>query len=214
MEITLIRHGESAGNTLNVYQGWGDFQLTELGRRQADVTMGRLEDVRYDRILTSDAHRAVETAKLIFPRQTHLIECCRSLRGIDCGDLCGLTQVQALKRYGEHFADRDRFDFTPFHGEDQSAMVNRIHDLMRELEEGPDHRIAVITHGGPIRAMLFYILHIDFVTHFNYFDLRNCGVSKIRYSDNAWRIITVNDYSHVTNARVYARPSTPAVDGI
>lgn len=46
MEVTLVRHGESMGDTLDVYQGWGDFRLTELGRRQSKVTMERLADTR------------------------------------------------------------------------------------------------------------------------------------------------------------------------
>lgn len=214
MEVTLVRHGESMGNALNVYQGWGDFGLTELGRRQAKVTMARLADTRYDRILVSDADRAVETANLLFSRQTQLIEPCRSLRGLDCGALCGLTEEQAQETFGELFTKRKDFDFTPFHGEDPYSMVNRIHQLMGELEAGPHESVAVVTHGGPIRAMLFYILELDFVTHFRQFDLCNCGISKIRYKDNAWRILTINDCYHLADARVSVGASVPTVDGI
>lgn len=214
MELTLIRHGESMGNTLDVYQGWGNFGLTERGRRQALATMQRLADTHYDRILVSDTDRTAETANLLFPRQARLIEPCRSLRGVDCGELCGLTEPQALERFGDIFRSRDRYDFTPFHGEDYSAMVGRIRDLMGELEEGPDLTIAVVTHGGPIRAMLFTILDIDFVAHFRQFDFRNCGISRIRYRDNAWRIVIVNEYSHLADAGVSVRPSAPAVDGL
>jgi len=214
MEVTLIRHGESKGNILNVHQGWGDFGLTERGRRQARVTMERLAGIQYDRILVSDADRAVETAHLLFPRQTRLIEPCRSLRGLDCGVLRGLTEEQAREAFGELFTKRDQFDFSPFHGERPAAMVGRIHHLMGELEAGRHERTAVVTHGGPIRAILFYILELDFAAHFRHFDFRNCGISEIRYADDTWRILTINDCSHLDYAHVTAMPSIPVVDGI
>ena len=39
--LVLLRHGESEWNKLNLFTGWWDAQLTELGERQA-VEAGRL----------------------------------------------------------------------------------------------------------------------------------------------------------------------------
>ena len=40
-QITLLRHGQSAGNAGGIYQGQAEFDLTETGRQQAQALAGR-----------------------------------------------------------------------------------------------------------------------------------------------------------------------------
>ena len=65
MELIYVRHGETAWNEAHLLQGWSDIPLNEAGIRQAEKTRELLEEVRFDRIITSPLQRAKQTAEII-----------------------------------------------------------------------------------------------------------------------------------------------------
>ena len=59
MDLYIIRHGESQGNVgINV----PDPELTELGKKQAELLALRLRNIKFDAILSSPLTRAIQTA--------------------------------------------------------------------------------------------------------------------------------------------------------
>ena len=65
MRLILVRHGESIGNFENRLQGHADFDLTELGERQAELTGQRLAAMSVSALYTSPLLRAASTAERI-----------------------------------------------------------------------------------------------------------------------------------------------------
>ena len=61
MKLTLIRHGETVGNTLNLLQGQTPGELTELGKTQAQKLAQRLKTEKFDSIYASDLKRVRDT---------------------------------------------------------------------------------------------------------------------------------------------------------
>lgn len=59
MDLYIIRHGESQGNVGHDVE---NPELTELGRKQAELLALRLRNIRFDAILSSPLKRAVQTA--------------------------------------------------------------------------------------------------------------------------------------------------------
>ena len=63
MDLLIIRHGQSEADILNVIEGRADFNLTELGFRQAELMAEWVNDyIKIDKILSSTLKRARQTA--------------------------------------------------------------------------------------------------------------------------------------------------------
>ena len=74
--ISFIRHGNSIGNSYKgtlteqrLDKGLIDSPLTDLGREQASVLRGKLNNNSYDMIISSPLSRAMETASIVFPNR-------------------------------------------------------------------------------------------------------------------------------------------------
>ena len=63
--IYLARHGKTMLNTVDRSQGWIDAPLTPAGVEVAEQLGKGLSDVTFDKVVTSDSGRAIETAELV-----------------------------------------------------------------------------------------------------------------------------------------------------
>jgi probable phosphoglycerate mutase len=67
-ELILVRHGESKHHVEGLTGGWTNTGLTNLGKKQAELTGYRLQSFVRSRtsiLYTSDLDRAVETAQIL-----------------------------------------------------------------------------------------------------------------------------------------------------
>ncbi len=74
-KLYLIRHGQSGGNVDGTFGGHSPTPLSELGKRQAEITAKALAQERIDVIYSSDLLRAVQTAEPLanLPRFTKIL---------------------------------------------------------------------------------------------------------------------------------------------
>ncbi|MBO0445835.1 histidine phosphatase family protein [Enterococcus ureilyticus] len=63
--IYLARHGKTMLNTVDRSQGWIDAPLTPAGVEVAEQLGKGLSDVKFDKVVTSDSGRAIETGELV-----------------------------------------------------------------------------------------------------------------------------------------------------
>lgn len=100
MELFLVRHGETEWSSLGRHTGRTDIPLTPAGREQA----GRLRPLidrylgerKFERVVTSPAQRAVQTAEALFG--AYVIEPDDRLFEYDYGVYEGLTRKEILER--------------------------------------------------------------------------------------------------------------------
>jgi 2,3-bisphosphoglycerate-dependent phosphoglycerate mutase len=103
--LVLLRHGESEWNQKNLFTGWWDALLTELGEQQA-VAGGRLmaeHEVRPDVVHTSLQTRAIHTAELALRTMGRSwIPVVRDWRLNErhYGDLTGRNKAETTEKYG------------------------------------------------------------------------------------------------------------------
>ncbi len=201
MDLILFRYGESDGNRSAVHQGWGDFPLTDLGREQAEKTKARLRNVNIDRVIASDSVRSRETAKVIFP--TVPKDFTPLLRETNCGELAGLNSKQAMERFGTQYTSRaDPFDLRPFGGEHVRDMEARIKELMNTVEANDSSAcVAIVTHGGPLKAIMAYVLNTEFTSVCDHITFGNCGVSRLQRRNAQWVIQYLNSTEHLSGGR-------------
>jgi probable phosphoglycerate mutase len=67
----LVRHGELT--KMNVWDGWGSFDLSEEGRQSAEAAAQWLSFERIGRVIASDLPRAIHTAEFLM--LTGAVEC-------------------------------------------------------------------------------------------------------------------------------------------
>ena len=122
--LVLVRHGQSEWNKKNLFTGWKDPKLTELGIEEA-IKAGKLlktKEMKFDIMFTSDLFRAQETGRLILENMNQLgipVIKNQSLNERNYGDLAGLNKDDAREKWGEEqvLIWRRSFDIPPPGGE-------------------------------------------------------------------------------------------------
>jgi broad specificity phosphatase PhoE len=152
--IVLARHGETDWNRARRVQGHADVPLNAAGRRQAADLVARLAHETFDAVYTSDLRRASETALLVAePRGLDVVPA-TELRERDFGTWEGLTDDEARRRYPVETEDPRWWG----DAETQEEMATRV--VQKLIEIGRVHRggrVLVVSHGGPLRAMLRHV---------------------------------------------------------
>lgn len=148
-EILLARHGETDWNRERRIQGHTDRPLTDEGRRQAVGLAERLVDDPPDAVYSSDLVRAHETARIVAERLELEVIVLPELRERDFGTWEGLTDDEILARFPK--AHNGPWG----DAESREEMLERVREAIGRIATAhPEGRVLVITHGGPVRALL------------------------------------------------------------
>lgn len=105
-KLILVRHGQSVWNVQNLFTGWQDVDLSDLGRQEA-VQAGReleREKLEPQIAFTSVLKRAIRTLWLILDTTDRMwipVERSWRLNERHYGALQGLDKAQTVERHGE-----------------------------------------------------------------------------------------------------------------
>jgi 2,3-bisphosphoglycerate-dependent phosphoglycerate mutase len=105
-QLVLLRHGESEWNRLNLFTGWRDIRLSELGEREAREA-GRLmaeAGLSFDLAFTSLLSRAIKTLWLSLETMDLMwipVQKNWRLNERHYGALQGSNKADAVKKFGE-----------------------------------------------------------------------------------------------------------------
>ncbi|MBB3808417.1 2,3-bisphosphoglycerate-dependent phosphoglycerate mutase [Pseudochelatococcus contaminans] len=165
--LVLVRHGQSEWNLKNLFTGWKDPDLTEVGVSEARAAGQRLkaEGIHFNRAFTSGLTRAQRTLALIQEEigQTDLpVVREQALNERHYGDLAGLNKDDARQRWGEEQVHiwRRSYDVPPPGGESLKDTVARVlpyyvrNILPAVLRE---ESVLVTAHGNSLRALLLVL---------------------------------------------------------
>jgi 2,3-bisphosphoglycerate-dependent phosphoglycerate mutase len=165
--LVLVRHGQSDWNLKNLFTGWKDPDLTELGIREARAAGQRLKakDLSFDVAFTSALSRAQRTLTLMLEElgQTGLPTTRdQALNERDYGDLSGLNKDDARARWGEEQVHvwRRSYDVPPPGGESLKDTAARvlpyyIQNILPAVMRG--ERTLVAAHGNSLRALVMVL---------------------------------------------------------
>jgi 2,3-bisphosphoglycerate-dependent phosphoglycerate mutase len=165
--LVLARHGQSEWNLKNLFTGWRDPGLTELGVEEARTAGRRLKErgLAFDVALTSALTRAQETCRLMLeelgqPDLPVLRD--EALNERDYGDLAGLNKDDARARWGEDQVHlwRRSYDVQPPGGESLKDTVARVlpyamQEIIPRVMRG--ERTLVAAHGNSLRALIMVL---------------------------------------------------------
>jgi broad specificity phosphatase PhoE len=147
--ILLVRHGETDWNAQRRVQGHSDTPLNATGRAQAEALAEELGGESIEAVYSSDLLRAHETARIVAGRRGLEVTAIRDLRERHFGTWEGLTDDEILARFPEATSG------SWGDGERKEEMIRRVFGaLQRIAETHPGGRVLVVSHGGPLRAVL------------------------------------------------------------
>ena len=162
--LVLVRHGQSEWNLKNLFTGWRDVDLTELGREEAKAGAEKLKarGTKFDIAFTSVLKRAQKTNDIILDALGQIgLKTIRdqALNERDYGDLSGLNKDDARKKWGEEQVHiwRRSYDVQPPGGEslkDTGARVwpYYLHVMQPHVLRG--ETVLVSAHGNSLRALI------------------------------------------------------------
>ncbi|MBB3542475.1 MULTISPECIES: 2,3-bisphosphoglycerate-dependent phosphoglycerate mutase [unclassified Rhizobium] len=165
--LVLVRHGQSDWNLKNLFTGWKDPDLTELGIQEANTGGKALADygIKFDVAFTSDLKRAQDTLKIILDNVGQPdLKAFRdqALNERDYGDLSGLNKDDARAKWGEEQVHiwRRSYDVPPPGGEslrDTGARVwpYYLTEILPRVLRG--EKVLVAAHGNSLRSLVMVL---------------------------------------------------------
>jgi 2,3-bisphosphoglycerate-dependent phosphoglycerate mutase len=165
--LILVRHGQSEWNLKNLFTGWRNPNLTELGESEARATGKALKakGIVPDLYYTSALRRAQHTLDLMLEEmgiENVTIVRHTALNERDYGDLSGLNKDDARAKWGEEqvLVWRRSYDVPPPGGESLKDTAARTlpyyeKEILPQLQAGKT--VLIAAHGNSLRALVMAI---------------------------------------------------------
>lgn len=192
--LILVRHGLLASQHRHRFIGSTDLPLAREGGQQAEAlaeVLAGLHAIHPSgvpetgaqplRVLCSPLRRARETAEVVARRLGLEIEIDPDLREIDFGQWEGLTfeEILALDphRVNQWAEYNPAFSFPG--GEALGDFQARVRRAADRMASEPSETLLAFTHGGVIRAMICYLLGLQF-RQYLLFDIRPASLTTLQ----------------------------------
>lgn len=197
--VFLVRHGQTNSNINGFYMGWSDESLNEEGHTQAQRLSSRLAGVPLASVYTSPLQRTYTTAVIL--AEPHELEpkTLDDLIEIRLGDWEGLHMDEIKRRWKELWqqwrVDPSEIDIP--NGESFRQVSERaVRALEAVVGANQNKQTVIVTHDIIVKALITYVLGVP-NSIYRRFDINNASLSVIRFANGKFRLITLNDTSHL-----------------
>jgi probable phosphomutase (TIGR03848 family) len=191
--LLLVRHGhtDAAGKRLT---GWAPgVHLNELGRRQADRLVDRLDGIRVDAIVSSPLERCRETAAPLAKARGRRVAVRRAWIEVGYGDWTGrsISQLRRTRLWRRVMSTPSNVRFPG--GESLLEVQARAVDAAVGLAtDHPRGTIVVFSHADVIRLLVAQLagIHAD---HLQRLSIDPASITAVALSAGPPRLLTLND---------------------
>lgn len=179
--LLLARHGETDWNREHRFQGHADPPLNDAGREQSRELAERLARDRISAIFASPLRRAFETAEAVAATHGLPVQQDPGLRECDLGSWTGLTREEVEQRDPDGYRRWLAYGHGWGDGESYEELGERVVATLLRLAGSFDgETLAVVTHGGPIRATLAAAAGIPYTeARRDALPIGNCDVHRV-----------------------------------
>jgi broad specificity phosphatase PhoE len=190
--VVVVRHGRTAYNHEDRWQGQLDVALDDVGRHQAALMAPQVGSLDPVAIVSSDLSRARVTADAIAATTGLPVREDPRLREINAGQWQGLTGAEVRARFPEETErvrageDIRRGVDGETWGELGTRVAAALGDLAAHL---PDRSVGVaVTHGAAARAGIGVLLGLPFEQWRVLGGLGNCAWAVLEEQSFGWRL--------------------------
>ena len=195
--IILVRHGQTAWNTEEVFRGQIDIELDDTGLKQAELLAEYLDQRELEAVYSSPLKRAVQTAEAIARRHGLAVEITPGLNDIDFGEWQGLSLQEVRSRFSEPFAawvsEPHRVRIPS--GESLDDVRQRALTLVNQVVEKHEGKvIALVSHRVVNKVLICALLGLD-NSHFWDVRIDTCGMTTFEFDDGRFVLTEHNNTS-------------------
>jgi glucosyl-3-phosphoglycerate phosphatase len=198
--LVVVRHGRTAYNKADRWQGQLDIPLDEFGLHQAQIMAPAVGSYDPVAIVSSDLSRAWVTAQAVADTTGLPVREDNRLREIDAGEWQGLTGAEVRVRFPEESEAIRRGDDVRrgITGETWTALGTRVAAGLRDFAATlPDRGVGVaVTHGAAARAGLGVVLGLPYEHWRVLGSLHNCAWAVLSCDPGGWRLEGWNHTAH------------------
>ena len=205
MKLYLIRHGQTGYNASSLHQH-ENVELSKLGEKQAEILTKRFSKIPIDVIYSSPLKRAKDTAEIInkkLKKKVIYVDFLKEWKNPSEVIDKSISDPKVKKIHELTYKNRnDHF----WHYSDEENFIEfreRVLEFFNVLEKTKKENILAVTHGGPIRIIIFSMMlgsnidGDDFRKFKSTFRLNNTGITLCEKENGHWVVQTLNDHSHL-----------------
>jgi probable phosphomutase (TIGR03848 family) len=191
--LLLVRHGHTDAAGKRLTGRAPGVHLNELGRRQAERLVERLDGVRIDTIVSSPLERCRETAAPLAKARGRAVDVGRAWIEVGYGEWTGrsISQLRRTKLWRRvMFAPSNvRFPGGESLLQVQGRAVDATLDIAARHARGT---VVVVSHADVIRLLVAHLagMHVD---HLQRLSIDTASITAVSISDGFPRLLTVND---------------------
>ena len=171
--IYLMRHGLDDESKIG---GWSDVKLTLEGIKQVNLSGINNRNLEVEKIISSDIKRCQQTALIMQKYLNVPIIYDERLREQNKGDLNGMDNVEALKRYSDLLKDIKVSTIYP-NGESLYDLYMRIKNLLPWILK--QDKTLIITHRGVINIIYYLLNNIDLDMNKQQFNVTHASIHEL-----------------------------------
>lgn len=193
--LALIRHGRTKANVERRWQGRGDWDLDEVGARQAEL-LGKWYG-RHPIVYSSPLKRARSTAEHVAQNGVIAID---DLMEIHMGEWEGLTTEEIFERWPDDVSTiyRDGVDLPRGGtGESWSDLTLRVATAIAELDHSPDGITLAVAHGGAIRSYISSLTKTEDTHSQSLMTPPNTSISHVALTERGPEIVDFGVATHL-----------------
>jgi broad specificity phosphatase PhoE len=197
VRITLVRHGETTGQSSIRYHGATDVPLSELGRAQMHRVRNALAGERFAAVFSSRLSRSKEAAAII-AGDAGRVHSIAAFDEVDFGRWEGWTREEIALRDPEAYRawqmDGDRFAYPG--GESRQGFAVRVNCALDQILETDRRNLLIVVHRGVIAVILARLLRLQREERLRLgIDLGSIHI--VEESGSAWRPLCLNRTDHL-----------------
>jgi len=200
MDLFVIRHGQSEADILKVIEGRANFNLTELGNKQAEAMANWVkENYSINKIYSSPLNRAKQTAEYISKIFGIEIIFDDDLMEWKNGLIAGLTLEEANKKYPEpikylHTRVYEQESYIDFRMRSETILSKIIN------ENNEDEKIVIVSHGGMINMLFRSFIEVPLNNKISISN-SDTGIHYWKIKKGNKEIIYTNKNEHIKNIK-------------
>jgi broad specificity phosphatase PhoE len=179
-----------------------DVSLSPKGIRQAKAITRALRSDPPTRLYTSTLRRARDTAQIIARELGLRVVADERLNEIHFGKWEGVFFARLpAERGSEFWRWREGKLSKPPGGESVGSLARRVGQFLKEiLKRHPEEKVAVVSHGGPIKMFLFKALKAQPCSIWS-FAIDPASISLIEGNRNLLQIVWTNRIDHLNHKK-------------
>lgn len=180
--LYIIRHGQTELNSRHVLQGRSDQPLNGEGIRQGQEAARRLAGIPFLRVYSSPLRRALETARLVAPGLTPIVD--ERLIEMDYGPYEGMDLRNPAPEILPFFRD---FAHTPAPAgvEQLGDVVARAGRFLLDADKTGD--VLISTHAIAMKGLLEYLTPDSHGAYWSK-NIPNCGIYVADYAEGRFTV--------------------------